>query len=113
VYVGRTRLGGNGGRFHCAGMTAPGAAQTARRRALPYGTTIADLAIVKDKTEQLDTSVQADWLVKDAGEKGYGLEKLAVDAVALGAARWTASSSRATGRRSSRARQAKPQRQAG
>lgn len=53
-------------------------------RALLYGTTIADIAIVKDKTEQLDTGDQADWPAKDAPESGYGLEKLAVDAVGLG-----------------------------
>lgn len=53
-------------------------------RALLYGTTITDINIVKDKTEQKDTSVQADWLVADAGLNGYGLEKLAVDAVGLG-----------------------------
>ena len=54
-------------------------------RALLYSTTIADIAIVKDKLEQIDTSVQADWLVADAGVNGYGIEKTAVDAVGLGA----------------------------
>ena len=53
-------------------------------RSLLYGTTLADLAIVKDKTQQLDTGVQADWLVTDAPMSGYGLERLAVDAVGLG-----------------------------
>jgi hypothetical protein len=53
-------------------------------RALLYGLTVADITIVKDKDEQKDTSEQADWLVADAGLSGYGLEKLAVDAVGLG-----------------------------
>ncbi|MDE2100930.1 MAG: phage terminase large subunit [Patescibacteria group bacterium] len=53
-------------------------------RALLYGSTIADLTIVKDKTEQKDTAEQADWLIVDAGVSGYGIEKLAVDAVGLG-----------------------------
>jgi hypothetical protein len=54
-------------------------------RALIYGKTIADLYIVKDKDQQIDTSVQADWLVTDARDSGYGLERTAVDAVGLGA----------------------------
>jgi hypothetical protein len=54
-------------------------------RALLYGKTIADVTIVKDKLDQIDTSVLADWLVTDAPASGYGLEKLAVDAVGLGA----------------------------
>ena len=53
-------------------------------RALLYGKTIADIAIVKEKDEQKDTSVQADWLIADAPISGYGIEKLAVDAVGLG-----------------------------
>lgn len=53
-------------------------------RALLYGLTVADINIVKDKDEQKDTGEQADWLVTDAGGNGYGLEKLAVDAVGLG-----------------------------
>ena len=53
-------------------------------RALLYGTTVFDLTIVKDKSQQIDTSVQADWLVVDAPKSGYGLERLAVDAVGLG-----------------------------
>jgi phage terminase large subunit len=53
-------------------------------RSLIYGTTIADIAIVKDKTEQMDTSEQADWVVADALENSYGIERLAVDAVGLG-----------------------------
>lgn len=54
-------------------------------RALLYGLTIADLTIVKDKTEVKDTADQADWLVADALASGYGIEKTAVDAVGLGA----------------------------
>lgn len=53
-------------------------------RALLYGTTIADLAIVKGKRDQMDTSVQADWLAQDATDSGFGLENLAIDAVGLG-----------------------------
>lgn len=53
-------------------------------RALIYGKTITDLHIVKDKLEQIDTGDQADWLVADAEETGYGLERLAVDSVGLG-----------------------------
>jgi hypothetical protein len=53
-------------------------------RALLYGTTIADIAIVKEKDQQIDTSVQADWLINDAGDNAYGVENLAVDAVGLG-----------------------------
>jgi len=34
--------------------------------------------------QQIDTGVQADWLVKDASDSGYGLENVAVDAVGLG-----------------------------
>lgn len=49
-----------------------------------YGTTIVDIAVVKDKTEQKDTGVQADWLVTDAPLNGYGIDRLAVDAVGLG-----------------------------
>lgn len=53
-------------------------------RSLVYGTTIADVLIVKDKTDQIDTGIQADTLVEDAVEFEYGLENLAVDAVGLG-----------------------------
>lgn len=53
-------------------------------RALVYGTTIADILITKDKTEQIDTSVQADMLVEDTVEFEYGLDNMAVDAVGLG-----------------------------
>jgi hypothetical protein len=53
-------------------------------RSLLYGTTIADLTIVKDKTQQIDTGEQADWLIADAGVSGYGLENTAIDAVGLG-----------------------------
>jgi len=53
-------------------------------RALVQGFTIADIAVVKKKTEQMDTAVQADWLVTDCTDVGYGLENLAIDAVGLG-----------------------------
>lgn len=53
-------------------------------RALLYGATIMDLRIVKDKTDQIDTSVQADMLLEDAGEFEYGIDNMAVDAVGLG-----------------------------
>lgn len=53
-------------------------------RCLLDGTTIADILIVKDKTEQIDTGDQADTLVLDAGEFEYGLDDMAVDAVGLG-----------------------------
>lgn len=53
-------------------------------RGLVVGTTVADILIVKDKTDQIDTSVQADTLIEDAGDNAYGLENMAVDAVGLG-----------------------------
>lgn len=53
-------------------------------RALLYGTTLTDLRIMKDKTETVDTSVQADALVTDAVEFEYGLDNLVIDAVGLG-----------------------------
>lgn len=53
-------------------------------RAVVQGFTVADIAIVKKKSEQMDTALQADWLVADAPEIGYGLEHLAIDAVGLG-----------------------------
>lgn len=53
-------------------------------RCLLYGTTIADILIVKDKKDQIDTGDQADTLVGDAGEFEYGLDDMAVDAVGLG-----------------------------
>jgi hypothetical protein len=53
-------------------------------RSLVAGTTIADILIVKDKKDQIDTSVQADILIEDAGEFEYGLQNMAVDAVGLG-----------------------------
>lgn len=53
-------------------------------RAMVQGFTVVDIAIVKKKSEQMDTALQADWLVTDAPEMGYGLENLAIDAVGLG-----------------------------
>lgn len=53
-------------------------------RALLYGTTIADLAIVKDKSEHKELPLQAQWLSQDAEENSYGLERTAIDAVGLG-----------------------------
>lgn len=53
-------------------------------RALTVGATLADILIVKNKKDQIDTSVQADILIEDAGEHEYGLQKLAVDSVGLG-----------------------------
>lgn len=53
-------------------------------RALTYGKVIADIRITKGENDQVDTSVQADILVDDAGEFGYGLDNLSVDAVGLG-----------------------------
>lgn len=53
-------------------------------RALLYGTTLVDLRVMKDKTETVDTSIQADNLVTDASEFEYGLDNLVVDAVGLG-----------------------------
>lgn len=53
-------------------------------RALLYGTTIADLVIVKDKHETVELPDQADWLVKDADKNSYGLERTAIDAVGQG-----------------------------
>lgn len=53
-------------------------------RGLLYGTTLMDLRIMKDKLESIDTSVQADALVEDASEFGYGLDNLVIDAVGLG-----------------------------
>ena len=53
-------------------------------RSLLYGTTLTDLRIMKDKTETVDTSVQADNLVTDAVEFEYGLDNLVIDAVGLG-----------------------------
>ena len=53
-------------------------------RALLYGTTLVDLRVMKEKTETVDTSIQADNLVTDASEFEYGLDHLVVDAVGLG-----------------------------
>ncbi len=53
-------------------------------RALIYGTTVADILIVKDKQQQIDTSVQADTLIEDASDNEYGLQNMAVDSVGLG-----------------------------
>lgn len=53
-------------------------------RGLLYGTTVADIAVVKDKEDRIATDEQANWLISDALESGYGLEKLVVDAVGLG-----------------------------
>lgn len=53
-------------------------------RALLYGTTIADLHIVKDKDATVDLPDQADWLQVDAQENRYGLERTAIDAVGQG-----------------------------
>lgn len=53
-------------------------------RALTYGTTIADLTIVKDKHQTVELPDQADWLQKDAEESSYGLERTAIDAVGQG-----------------------------
>lgn len=74
----------NGAASRCAGYDVARSGTDRSVRALLYGATIADIAIVKDKTEQKDTGEQADWLIADAGLSGYGIERLAVDAVGLG-----------------------------
>jgi hypothetical protein len=53
-------------------------------RALLYGTTLADLAIVKDKSEAMELPDQADWLEADAESNQYGLNQVGLDVVGLG-----------------------------
>ncbi|MBJ8343952.1 terminase family protein [Antrihabitans sp. YC2-6] len=53
-------------------------------RALLYGTTIADIAIVKDKNERVELPEQARWLIDDATENEYGIDNTGIDAVGLG-----------------------------
>ncbi len=54
-------------------------------RALLYDLTIADLKVFKDKGVRVETSEQADMLAEDASINGYGVERLAVDSVGVGA----------------------------
>lgn len=53
-------------------------------RALGYGLVLADLAIAKDKEVQMDLPEQAQWLLRDAEENRYGLDRAAIDVVGLG-----------------------------
>lgn len=53
-------------------------------RALLYDLTIADLTITKDKAEHVSLPKQAEWLLEDAGDNHYGIERTAIDAVGLG-----------------------------
>ncbi|NIL77124.1 hypothetical protein [Rhodococcus sp. B10] len=53
-------------------------------RGLLYGLTIADITVVKAKGVRMETKEQADWLVEDAGDNGYGIDNTAIDAVGIG-----------------------------